>query len=53
MNMWKKGNARAHRGVGAAGRGRLNLARPSIGPGLRRTIGSGKLQVPEPSLPGI
>ena len=36
-----------------AGRGRLNLAHPSIGPWLRRTIAPGKLQVPEPPSPGV
>ena len=36
-----------------AGRGRLNLAHPSIGPWLRRAVASGELQVPEPPSPGI
>ena len=36
-----------------AGRGRLKLAHPAIGPWLRQAIATGSAQVPEPPLPGI
>lgn len=36
-----------------AGRGRLKLAHPAIGPWLRQSIAAGTARVPEPPLPGI
>ena len=36
-----------------AGRGRLKLAHPAIGPWLRQALATGSAHVPEPPLPGI